>query len=120
MPDYQYSIDESYEYPKIETWTAQPLTIGSYGEPVRQMQVALNTTMGANLDVDRIFGPQTQQAIRDFQFSEGLKASGVADRLTQEALIRNYKPLMVGLDEPTPWFVWIGLAAAAYYFFASK
>lgn len=52
---------------------------------VRQVQEALNG-QGYNLHVDGAMGPNTRQALRDFQQGHGLQATGRIDRDTMAAL----------------------------------
>lgn len=57
----------------------------SYGDRVRQLQVALNS-FGARLDTDGEFGPMTEQAVISFQRANNLEADGVAGPVTLGAL----------------------------------
>jgi len=52
---------------------------------VRNIQQALNDN-GSNIDVDGVWGPNTRRALRDFQQSKGLDATGQLDRDTVAAL----------------------------------
>ncbi|HYG88487.1 MAG TPA: peptidoglycan-binding domain-containing protein [Azospirillum sp.] len=54
-------------------------------DQVRQVQEALNNA-GQNIEVDGIWGPNTQQALRDFQQGHGLQPTGRPDRDTMAAL----------------------------------
>lgn len=56
------------------------------GVDVRWVQTALNSTLGLRLAVDGKVGPQTRSALRTFQASRGLPASGIADPPTLTAL----------------------------------
>jgi len=58
---------------------------GSQGPKVETLQRALND-QGASLTVDGDFGPATEQAVRDFQSSQGLTADGIAGPQTLRAL----------------------------------
>lgn len=57
----------------------------SYGDRVRQLQVALNS-YGARLDADGEYGPLTEQAVITFQRANNLEADGVAGPVTLGAL----------------------------------
>ncbi|HYG91350.1 MAG TPA: peptidoglycan-binding domain-containing protein [Azospirillum sp.] len=52
---------------------------------VRTIQQALND-QGSSIDVDGVWGPDTRRALRDFQQSKGLSATGRLDRDTVAAL----------------------------------
>lgn len=54
-------------------------------EEVRQAQAALKKT-GENVKVDGIVGPQTQEAVRNFQQKNGIEASGQLDQQTLQKL----------------------------------
>lgn len=53
------------------------LKVGSRGDAVRNLQIALNSLMGAGLDVDGIYGSKTASAVRAFQKKYGLSADGI-------------------------------------------
>jgi peptidoglycan hydrolase-like protein with peptidoglycan-binding domain len=66
---------------------------GQYsGEPpVARLQYMLNFVKGAAaLDVDGIFGPKTEAAVRDFQQNENLAVDGIVGRQTWTALLRRW------------------------------
>ena len=54
------------------------------GEEVRFLQWLLQKTGWLNDKADGVFGPRTEQAVRDYQNSRGYEETGVAD----EALLR--------------------------------
>ncbi|HJR06719.1 MAG TPA: peptidoglycan-binding domain-containing protein [Pyrinomonadaceae bacterium] len=55
-------------------------------EYVRQVQQALNRLLGLRLAANGVNGTQTRSAIRSFQKRRGLKATGVVDAKTEQAL----------------------------------
>lgn len=59
---------------------------GSYGDPVRQLQQALNQ-VGYSLEVDGGFGEKTEAAVIDYQKKNGLVVDGVAGSETMGALL---------------------------------
>jgi peptidoglycan hydrolase-like protein with peptidoglycan-binding domain len=58
---------------------------GSKGEAVKGLQNALNQR-GSHVDVDGIFGPATESAVRQFQRDFGLAEDGIAGPDTWGAL----------------------------------
>jgi peptidoglycan hydrolase-like protein with peptidoglycan-binding domain len=66
---------------------------GQYsGEPpVERLQFMLNFVKGVDdLDVDGIFGPKTEAAVRDFQQNENLAVDGIVGTQTWTALLRRW------------------------------
>lgn len=61
------------------------LSVGDTGENVEVLQQALKD-MGYDVDVDGVFGTQTQEAVEEFQKSNNLTADGVAGLNTNKAL----------------------------------
>lgn len=70
--------------------TSIPITlkIGSTGPLVETLQSTLNSA-GANpaLNVDGIFGPKTEAAVKAFQKSRGLTQDGIVGPITWKALL---------------------------------
>jgi peptidoglycan hydrolase-like protein with peptidoglycan-binding domain len=70
------------------------LKAGSLGNTVKQLQ---ETLIAAGINVrggaDGIFGPATQNALRDFQRSQGLPETGVVDDATAAALANPKTPV---------------------------
>ena len=77
LPDSESTAYYSYD--------SRILSTGSRGEAVRQVQQQLNN-LGYNVDVDGVYGAQTEEAVRRFQQSQGLFVDGVAGEDTQQAL----------------------------------
>ncbi|QYN33661.1 peptidoglycan-binding protein [Pseudonocardia sp. DSM 110487] len=67
-----------------KNWPIQK--IGSQGENVRTVQYLLRHH-GFHLGVDRKFGRQTQDTVRDFQRDQGLQVDGIVGNETWPALI---------------------------------
>ena len=56
--------------------------------PVERLQVMLNFVSGVDdLDVDGIFGPKTEAAVRGFQQNENLSVDGIVGKQTWTALL---------------------------------
>ena len=69
------------------SWPGELLTIGSYGNPVRTIQMQLNRISDnypaiPKLTVDGIYGEATQNAVRAFQRIFNLNPSGIVDYST--------------------------------------
>jgi peptidoglycan hydrolase-like protein with peptidoglycan-binding domain len=59
--------------------------------PVFRLQFMLNFVAGVeDLEVDGIFGPRTEAAVRDFQQNENLSVDGIVGRQTWTALLRRW------------------------------
>ena len=66
------------------SWPGYNLEAGSSGSKVRQMQEQLNVIADAypalpKLTADGIYGPATEEAVREFQSMFGLPATGIVD-----------------------------------------
>jgi peptidoglycan hydrolase-like protein with peptidoglycan-binding domain len=75
-----------------KTWAALIVTVklGSTGSAVRAVQDQANfrnLRNGHSLNVDGVFGPQTQSWVRGFQQAERFKVDGVVGALTWQALV---------------------------------
>ncbi|MEU1281214.1 peptidoglycan-binding protein [Streptomyces sp. NPDC005805] len=75
------------------TWTAllsagsRPvLRQGASGEAVQRLQRALTAALSRTVSPDGLFGPGTEQAVRDYQSARGLTPDGVAGAATWTAL----------------------------------
>jgi hypothetical protein len=60
---------------------------GSTGQPVRAVQELLSTKFGYAVAVDGIFGPATNNAVKDFQDNHGLDVDGIVGPQTWLRLI---------------------------------
>ncbi|MBK8200017.1 MAG: peptidoglycan-binding protein [Acidobacteria bacterium] len=72
----------------------KPLSVGSRGERVRELQADLETLGIATGGADGIFGQGTRRAVTAFQQENGLPVTGIADQATIEAVDR-------AADDPT-------------------
>jgi hypothetical protein len=60
---------------------------GLSGEDVMWLQAALNRIGDYKLDIDGIFGPATDSAVRDYQSKNGLTVDGYAGQMTRQSII---------------------------------
>ncbi|WP_157783061.1 peptidoglycan-binding protein, partial [Alkalibacillus haloalkaliphilus] len=80
-------IGDTVTVNKIDKIIEESMQVGTYSEEAREMKEALNALNYANWsDPNTYFGPQTKQAVMDFQEDFGLPVSGIADYKTLEAL----------------------------------
>ena len=77
------------------------LAIGSTGDRVKVLQSGMKLVFrsyAGHLDVDGIFGPMTEKAVRDFQFRNGgLSIDGVVGVKTRQALVSKWPAAFKGL-----------------------
>ncbi|NJO59692.1 MAG: hypothetical protein HC836_15715 [Richelia sp. RM2_1_2] len=66
----------------------ETLRVGSKGDSVRSLQLLLNQR-GYTVDVDGVFGDESEDAIIDFQTKAKLNADGVVGEMTWNALLKN-------------------------------
>jgi peptidoglycan hydrolase-like protein with peptidoglycan-binding domain len=66
------------------TWSRLFITVrsGSTGEAVKGVQVRMNMRQAAPIAVDGDFGPQTEQAVREFQESQTIEIDGIVGPVT--------------------------------------
>ncbi|MCI0552045.1 MAG: peptidoglycan-binding protein [Anaerolineae bacterium] len=73
------------------TWSAliqgAQVKQGSTGQAVRAAQTLLRNKFGYGIDVDGDFGPQTDNATRDFQTDHGLLVDGIVGPQTWQVLV---------------------------------
>jgi peptidoglycan hydrolase-like protein with peptidoglycan-binding domain len=60
---------------------------GSHGQQVRAIQRLLKDKFGYNLNIDGIFGPITEDAVRDYQSDHGLTVDGIVGQQTWRSMI---------------------------------
>ena len=61
---------------------------GDRGEPVAAVQRLISSTRQGNIAVDGIFGPETEGAVRDFQWAQRILVDGIVGPQTVRALER--------------------------------
>jgi murein L,D-transpeptidase YcbB/YkuD len=59
---------------------------GGRADDVKWLQRSLNTLLGTHLTVDGVYGPNTKEAVGDFQAANGLQVDGVAGPITRAKL----------------------------------
>jgi peptidoglycan hydrolase-like protein with peptidoglycan-binding domain len=64
-----------------------PIRRGMVGTQVRDLQIALNAFTGADLRVDGVFGPKTEEAVRTFQMIFNLTIDGIVGKQTGACLV---------------------------------
>jgi len=87
--------------------TAEPITYanlqkGDESNDVMKLQVRLYNLGYLNDDRDGVFGGKTQTAVKLFQETVGLNATGIADSDTQAALYADDAPYAPGAATPSP------------------
>lgn len=72
-----------------ETWQALIIQVsqGKTGPEVRAVQRLLKNKFGYNIAIDGIFGPDTANAVKQFQNSKGLSSDGIVGPKTWQKLI---------------------------------
>lgn len=84
----QDQLTAQSEQASYATPLRQTLSIRSQSPQVRELQVRLRHAKAlATYDVDDIFGPQTRQAVINFQRANDLKATGIVDQATWDVLL---------------------------------
>lgn len=87
------------------------MKLGDKGEAVKSLQQGLRDA-GFVIDVDGIFGPQTEQLVRVFQRAKGLEVDGIAGPNTLAAL---RMPVAKPVTKPSPRDVRETLSRAWYW-----
>jgi len=91
-PDQSSNVVHSTIKETVLITSSGPISTGARGEAVKNVQVALNNN-GYNINVDGIFGPETEQAVREFQQNHQLEANGVVGPETKAALQSSTVPV---------------------------
>ena len=88
---------------EITEETSGTLRRGMRGEEVKKLQRQLGMTGN---EVDGIFGPATERAVRAFQKQAGIQVDGIVGRQTQSTLLKYKRPgLGVKSVEPGPGYI---------------
>ena len=87
--------------------TAEPITYtnlqkGDESNDVMKLQVRLYNLGYLNDDRDGVYGSKTQTAVKLFQETVGINATGIADSATQAALYADDAPYAPGVATPSP------------------
>ena len=87
--------------------TAEPITYanlqkGDESNDVMKLQVRLYNLGYLNDDRDGVYGSKTQTAVKMFQETVGLNATGIADSATQAAIYADDAPYAPGAATPSP------------------
>ena len=77
------------------------------GQPIRSLQtmlrvIAENDPRHETIVPDGIYGPDTISAVSAFQRLHGLRVTGITDQPTWEAIVNQYKPALINIDEAQP------------------
>jgi len=76
-------------------------------QPIRALQtmlrvIAENDPSHMTLIPDGIYGPETVRAVTIFQRKHGLRATGITDQETWEAVVAEYGPALIEQDQAEP------------------
>ncbi|WP_270180336.1 C40 family peptidase [Alkalihalobacillus sp. CinArs1] len=71
---------------KATSTSSNTLTVGERGQAVSDVQSKLKSKGYYNYNVDGIFGPITEKAVKQFQSAKGLSVTGIVDQATENAL----------------------------------
>jgi murein L,D-transpeptidase YcbB/YkuD len=88
--------------PTVEPVTYANLQKGDESNDVMKLQVRLYNLGYLNDDRDGVYGSKTQTAVKMFQETMGLPATGIADSATQAAIYAEDAPVAPGATTPQP------------------
>lgn len=88
--------------PTVEPVTYTNLQKGDESNDVMKLQVRLYNLGYLNDDRDGVYGSKTQTAVKMFQETVGINATGIADSATQAALYADDAPYAPGAATPSP------------------
>ena len=74
------------------------------GQPVRSLQTMLRVLAERDdrytpIIPDGVYSPQTMAAVSNFQRQHGLPITGITDQATWEAIVAEYEPALIHVDE---------------------
>ncbi len=86
-------------YPSLKLWDGFANSNPQLREDVKRLQEMLKK-LGYPIDVDGLFGMDTEDAVKDFQFANGLVSDGEVDKATWKALeqVADIAPLPGGSE----------------------
>lgn len=90
----------THEFDEEDSWTWPLLGVGERGNGVRQLQGHLATALGMTVATDGIFGPGTEQLVRQYQTSRGLDVDGLVSLGTWTSLFSGAPVLPPGAPRP--------------------
>lgn len=82
------------------------LKLGSNTDEVTLLQKNLNK-LGYRIDIDGDFGPETEKAVKGFQYLNWLTVDGIVGPKTQAAIDKLLNKLIISDAEKTPWMDWL-------------
>ena len=81
-----------------------PAVIAAHGDwRIGQAQERLKAAGFNPGPIDGMLGPQTREALRRYQASQGLPATGALDEATRQVLLPSERPPEGGEAKPEPW-----------------
>lgn len=84
-----YMVNYTDTQIRTAMFTSSTLQRGFQGQPVKNLQRALNSVGNYNLDVDGIYGSGTEQAVKNFQKTHsGLTVDGICGANTKNAILK--------------------------------
>lgn len=77
------------------------------GQPIRSLQTMLRVIAESDprhesIIPDGIYGSETISAVSTFQRLHGLRITGITDQPTWEAIVAQYQPALINIDEAQP------------------
>ena len=80
------------------------------GQPIRSLQTMLQVIAEddpnhISVIPDGIYGPETVQAVSHFQRNHGLPVTGITDQITWEAIVGDYEPALIRIEEAYPLYI---------------
>lgn len=74
------------------------------GQPIRSLQTMLRVLSERDdrytpIIPDGVYSPQTMSAVSNFQRQHGLPITGITDQETWEAIVAEYEPALIHVDE---------------------